>query len=268
MIDCPGCGRWHDAGGAPRCAAAAPAPDAPVGGGPVPLQEPGPAVPGPDPRDLELFAEGRAASAGTAPYAPVSPDDGTLEHPVVPGRARHGRGRRRRPPRARVAALAAAGVAAISGGLVAANVLGGDGRPDADRADERPDAPFGPLPTNSSGTPDAPGTPSATSPPAERAGAPDRAQRNRPPAGPPSAASADPTTPGPSPSGSSTQPAGPSSTASSEATVSAPSGTPSGSQSSSPSHTPTPTPTDSGGEESEEERGRPDRPGGWWHPNG
>ncbi|AUH38967.1 hypothetical protein CXR04_00730 [Streptomyces sp. CMB-StM0423] len=268
MMDCPGCGRWHDAGGAPWCAAATgPAPDAPAGGGPVPLQEPGPAVPGPDPRDLELFAEGRAAYPDTAPYTPVPPDDDTLEQPVVPGRARHGRGRRRRPPRARLAALAAAGVAAISGGLVAANVLGGDGRPDADRADERPDAPFGPLPTNSAGTPDAPGTPSAASPPPARADAQDRAQRSRPSTAPPPAPTADPTTPGPSPGGSSTEPGSPSSTASSRATVSAPSGTPSGSQSPSPSDSPTPTPTGSEGEEGEQERGRPDQQGDR-HPNG
>ncbi|WP_240662806.1 hypothetical protein [Streptomyces sp. WAC 06738] len=267
MMDCPACGRWHDAGGAPWCAAAGRVPGAPADGGPLPLQEPGPAVPGPDPRDLELFAEGRAAYPDTSsPYAQAPPDDGTLEHPVVPGRARHGRGRRRRPPRARLAALAAAGVAALSGGLVAANVLGGDGRPDADRADERPDAPFGPLPTNSAGTPDA-GTPTAASPPAARAGAPDRAQRSRPSTAPPPAPTADPATPGPSPGGSSTEPAGPSSTASSRATVSAPSGTPSGSPSSSPSGSPTPTPTGSESEEGEEERGRTDGQGDR-HPNG
>lgn len=265
MVDCPDCGRWHDSAGAARCAGAAP--DAPAGGGSAALQEPGPAVPGPDPRDVELFAEGRAGYSDTAPYGHGPADGDTLRRPVVPGRARHGRGRRRRPPRARLAALAAAGVAAISGGLVAANVLGGDGTSGADRADERPDAPFGPLPTDSAGTPDPTGTRPAAGPPAERAAAPDRAQRSRPSTAPPSVRSTDPATPEPSPSGSSARSDGPSSTASSRATVSAPSGTPSGSESSSPSQSPTPTPTPSGDEGGEQEHGRPDAPDAR-HPNG
>ncbi|WP_407566454.1 hypothetical protein [Streptomyces sp. 184] len=262
MIDCAACGRWHDAAGAPWCAGAGAAPVDPAGGGSAPLQEPGPPVPGPDPRDVELFTEARSASADTAPYARAAPDDDMLEPAVVPHRARHGRGRRRRPPRARLAALAAAGVAAISAGLVAANVLGGAGTPDATRADERPDAPLGPLPTDAGSASADPGAAPTTSPPAERAGDPDRVQRSRPTTAPPTSAPADPTTPGPSPGGSSAKPGGPSSTASSRATVSAPSGTPSGSQSSSPSHSPTPTPTDGTGAQDGQERGRAKTPDG------
>lgn len=262
MIDCTACGRWHDAAGAPWCAGAGAAPDPGASGGAVPLRQPGPAVPGPDPRDVDLFAGGRPSYPDEAPYAGAAPDgdraDDTVAYTIGPGRARHGRGRRRRPPRARLAALAAAGVAALSGGLVAANMLGGDGPPDTGRADERPDAPLGPLPTDGPGTP---GSSPATAGPAERDRAPDRAQRSRPATAPPAARTADPTTPGPGPSRSSATPGSPSSTASSRATVSTPSGTPSGSQSSSPTHSPTPTPTGSAGEEGERERTPPESAG-------
>lgn len=166
-IYCPRCDSRHDAAGAPWCAPPrsvpeAGVPDVGVAEAGVPdvygtlgrpaLQLPAGTSGGPAPGDLELFADRDRPLPADEDAAEA--DDATETHggvgaelvPVRP-RSRHRRYKRRSR---RLAGMAAAGMTVLSGGLLAANAMGGGGGARTDGAVARADTPVQPLPSEES----------------------------------------------------------------------------------------------------------------------
>ena len=252
-IYCPRCDSRHDTSGAPWCAPARNVPAIPevygTLGSPA-LQLPAATQPGPAPGDLELFEDhGRTAPAAEE-AATAHAGDGGVGAELVPVQPRpRSRHRRYKPRNKRLAGLAAAGMTVLSGGLLAANAMGGGGGPRTDEAVARADTPVQPLPSEEPDTDDGGPGPDGDRP--TGAARPDGAETADPRTGPTKAArgadrptrSTEPTTDSPEPT--TTTPA--------EGRVTTPdTAEPESSSPSAGTQTPTPTPTpsdegDSGG---------------------
>lgn len=245
-IYCPRCDSRHDASGAPWCAPARNVPAIPevygTLGSPA-LQLPAATQPGPAPGDLELFEDhGRTAPAAEE-AATADAGGGGVGAELVPVQPRpRSRHRRYKPRNKRLAGLAAAGMTVLSGGLLAANAMGGGGGPRTDEAVARADTPVQPLPSEEPDTDDGGPGPDGDRP--TGAARPDGAETADPRTGPTKAArgadrpaqSTEPTTDSPEPT--TTTPA--------EGRVTTPdTAEPESSSPSAGTQTPTPTPTPS-----------------------
>ncbi|MFF0729212.1 hypothetical protein [Streptomyces sp. NPDC004134] len=239
-IYCPRCDSRHDPAGAPWCAQPRHVPAVPeIYGtlGTPALQLPAAPPSGPAPGDLELFD----AYDGTAPLPAVTEaadDGGAVGAELVPVRPRSRHRRYKRRSR-RLAGLAAAGMTVLSGGLLAANAMGGGGGARTDGAVARADTPVQPLPSEE------PGNDDGTTPDGDRpsgAAKPDGAEPAEPRTGPTKAArDADRPTKSPAPTNDSPEPTA---TTPAEGRVTAPD---TAEPESSPStSTPTPTPSNEG----------------------
>ncbi|MEO3852237.1 hypothetical protein ABGB09_32195 [Streptomyces sp. B8F3] len=237
-IYCPRCDSRHDPAGAPWCAQPRDVTAVPeIYGtlGTPALQLPAATSGGPAPGDLELFADHDRPPPAAA-EAPA--DRGGVGAELVPVRPRS-RHRRYKPRSRRLAGLAAAGMTVLSGGLLAANAMGGGG-PRADNAVARDDVPAQPLPSQEPGTDDDGATPDGDRP--SGAAKPDGAEPTDPRPGPTKAArDADRDTKSPEPTTDSPEPTA---TTPAEGRVTAPD---TAEPESSPSTgTQTPTPSDEG----------------------
>lgn len=241
-IYCPRCDSRHDPAGAPWCAPARNVPAIPgvygTLGSPA-LQPPAAESGGPAPEDLELFADHEGPAPAADEAAGRRRDGVGAELVPVRPRSRH---RRYKPRSRRLAGLAAAGMTVLSGGLLAANAMGGGGGARTDEAVARADTPVQPLPTEEPDADDGSATPDGDRP--SGAAQPDGAEPTGPRPSPSKASrgadrpteSTAPTTSSPSPTA--TTPA--------EGRVSAPDTAEP--ESSAPSTaTPTPTPSAEGG---------------------
>ncbi|AUH42050.1 hypothetical protein [Streptomyces sp. CMB-StM0423] len=240
-IYCPRCDSRHDPAGAPWCAQPHNVPAVPeIYGtlGTPALQLPAAESGGPAPGDLELFEDhGRTAPLPAVAEAAHGGEGVGAELVPVRPRARHRRYKRRSR---RLAGLAAAGMTVLSGGLLAANAMGGGGGARTDEAVARADTPVQPLPSEEPGNDDG-ATPDGDRP--SGAAKPDGAEPAEPRTGPTKAArDADRPAKSPAPTKDSPEPTA---TTPAEGRVTAPDTAEP--ESSSPSTgTPTPTPSNEG----------------------
>ncbi|MFW6692760.1 hypothetical protein [Streptomyces sp. MAR4 CNX-425] len=247
-IYCPRCDSRHDPAGAPWCAPPRSVPEAGSADVYGTLERPAlhlPAAaaqggPGPAPGDLELFADRARSSDADRDEAESGAGGGRVSGvgaelvPLQP-RSRH---RRYKPRSRRLAGLAAAGMSVLSGGLLAANAMGGgSGGARTEGAVARADTPVQPLPSKEPGagdgaTPDGDRRSDAATRDAEPTPEPTRPAQPDGEAERPQAESAAPTTDSPAPS----------TTVPEEGRVTTPDSSETGSASPS-TGTPTPTPS-------------------------